>query len=317
MTIPDVILVSGPTASGKSDFAVALASYLNGEIINVDSVQFYQDFNIGSAKPDISQLNKVPHHLFSIISPNEHLDVAIVIKLVTSKVVDIIERGKLPILVGSSGMYISALFSGLSEFPPKNIKLREELELLDIKFLYAMLVELDPERAEQLKVNDKFRIIRAIEVAKTTCTTFNQITKFSVLKPLLKGLAIILWPDRKTLYDKINLRSLSMIERGLCDETDYIINKYGRDLILLKSVGYREALSFLNKEINHKELIEQVAISTRRYAKRQTTYWRNEPFKKNWNFTKCLISDILDFNILNNYQSYFTERLNGIYLRIH
>jgi tRNA dimethylallyltransferase len=289
-----VILVSGPTASGKSWFAVELAEALGGEIINVDSVQCYKHFNIGAAKPSLDLTQKVTHHLFNYQDPSIPLNITSHLDNITYCVNELHTRKREAILVGSSGMHLTALFAGLSLYE-KNDKDKSELNIdnLVTEEMYQKLQYIDPVRAQEINFNDRYRLSKALEIFSQTGVAPSLVYKKHVMLPKLCGLILVLLPKRETLYQRINLRSQQMVELGLVEEVKELSKKYPTDLNLWRSIGYRQTLDYLaqfgrdsgnlvNGVETYPNLVEDIAQATRRYAKRQYTYWRNEPKKRSW-----------------------------------
>jgi tRNA dimethylallyltransferase len=302
MSATSVLIISGPTASGKSDLAINLAEKLDGQIINCDSVQLYRECDIGSAKPNELERARVKHHLFDILAPDEQCDVGLYSAWAHEKIIDVQKDNALPILVGSSGLYISTLLEGIDPMPKGDPDLRLELSQYPTNELYSQLKQIDPKRAEQLKCGDRGRIIRALEVWKTSgikqSEWFKQ-AKIAGKTHMLNNdsnfnvIILVLWPDRTQLYDTIKNRVALMLKRGLIDETKMLLQKYGDKIAPLKAIGYRETVEAISRSSNTEQtgeqqeselaqLIEKISQNTRRYSKRQYTYWRNEPLKRGW-----------------------------------
>lgn len=280
---PEITIISGATASGKSAYAMDLADRLNAEIINIDSIQVYKYFDIGSAKISLTERQKVPHHLIDIIEPDQEFNVAKYKKLADKAIQNILERKKIPLIVGGSTLYIKALLYGLAELPKGSQELRQELEARPLAELAEELIRLDLEAAANLDLQNPRRVIRALEAIKISGKKLSTIQKeHGFLESDYSGKIILLQPDREVLYQKINARTRAMLENGLIEEVEGIIKKYPLNIKPLTSLGYKETLSFLNKEISFAELEEQLAKNTRHYAKRQMTFWRNEPGKRGW-----------------------------------
>ena len=273
------IFVVGPTCSGKSQVAIELCKELNGEVVNIDSVQFYKGLDIGSAKILEAEQDGIPHHLLDIREPSDPLNVADYVALVWELLPSFLERGVRPIFCGGATMYISALVEGLKDLPPTDPTLRAELEKLSNDELEEILIEIDPKSAGKLHQNDRIRRIRAIEIAKGGS---NEEEVPQDLFPPLRGLFLNLCWNRELLYDRINKRSEEMWEAGLLGEVLELVEFYGERVAPLKSVGYREALAVVRGELDQDEAINEIAQATRRYAKRQMVFWRNSPEKNGW-----------------------------------
>ena len=290
--IRKILLVAGPTASGKSSLALQLARHLNGELINADSVQFYKGMDIGSAKLMESELQGVKQHLVDLAEPNTPLDVAAFVRLADQESCELVDQGKVPIVVGGSSLYIKALLHGLAELPPGDSEIRAELEELTNEKLYERLQRLDPLRAGQLHPNDRLRVIRAIETSILNLEAGRQSASLahsthSFAEVRYQALILCLLPDRQQLYERINRRSALMIESGLIAETAELLAKYGPKTRALGAVGYRQVVEMLASGSTEPAmpvsgLVEAISQATRNYAKQQYTFWRNEPPKRGW-----------------------------------
>jgi tRNA dimethylallyltransferase len=275
---PPVVLVTGSTASGKTALSFALAKLLPAEIVNIDSVQLYRHADIGSAKPSLAERASAPTHLFDSFDPNEVVNAAEFARSVSDTAVDIQKRGKIPLLVGSSGLYIAALFYGLPELPARNAELRTELDSYSNDQLYRMLLERESRIAAALHPNDKMRVMRALEISLAGGTERRGQERVA----LLHGLIISLTMPRAALYDRINKRAEQMVQDGLLTETEKIVKNFGAASPVLRSLGYAQSLQVLNAELAQKDLADSIALYTRQYAKRQMTFWNNEPKKRGW-----------------------------------
>ena len=282
--IPPFYLISGPTASGKSKFAIEVAKTMDGEIINFDSVQFYKELDIGSAKITQNEMENIPHHNFDLYLPNEEINVAKIRELTLLKIKEVYSRNKLPILVGSSGMYISILFKGIDDLPESSSIKHVGFKSTENDDLWIELNKLDPQRASQIHPNDKYRVERALEICKVLKKEVSGVyTKEKIIKEKLVAQIFVLNPDREDLYSRINKRTSDIIEKGIIQETEKILFNYGNNIKPLKSIGYNETVRYLQGEIkSEEELFAEISKNTRRYAKRQLTFWRNEPVKNSW-----------------------------------
>lgn len=263
--------VVGPTASGKSDYAVDLALRTNGEIVSADSVQIFKQFDIGSAKIRPEEQRGIVHHLIDICEPFDTYTVADYARDARNAIDDIRSRGKTPIVCGGTGLYVNSLIYQLDDLPPADEALREELSKLSLE---ALLERAEQERIDLAGVNlsNKRRVIRGIEIFLLTgkpMGDFNTL-KRSDLTPILYHLS----PAREKLYKKINLRTHLMIEAGLIEETAQLLARYGRNLQGMRSIGYKETLMYLDGQLSKEELTLSIQLATRHYAKRQGTWFR-------------------------------------------
>ena len=282
ITKPKILVLAGPTASGKTNLSIHLAKELNAEIINFDSVQFYKDFNIGTAKPSSVEREEVPHHLIDFADPRNPLDVVQFSKLADDKIKEVISRGKLPLLVGGGGLYLKALLHGVipTEF---DLSLRKKLENRDLEDLYAELKKLDQKSASKIHPNDKFRIIRALEIAYLSGDKTSVIRdQHSFLDEKYQAIILVLAWERKKLHQRIEKRTKDMLGAGLVQETKDLLKSYSKDLKIFNSIGYAQVLEGLEADLSSEEVTEKIIIATRRLAKQQFTYFRNEPAKRNW-----------------------------------
>jgi tRNA dimethylallyltransferase len=278
-----VVLVGGATATGKSDLAIMLAKKLNGEVLNIDSVQLYQELQIGAAKLKPEDMQGIPHHLMNILSPDNPGSVAEYLEHALSCMRDLHIQGKSCIFAGGTGMYVSSLFHGLAKLPERSDQLRAELETLQGKELFERLRSIDPASAERIHPNDRFRLVRAVEATELTGTPYSeQLAAHKGANPIVHGLCLIPCHERDVLYERINRRACAMVEQGLFDEVRQLVDRYGENAPALKSLGYAQVVKSITGEIPEEGVVELIAQQTRRFAKRQMTYWRNEPLKRGW-----------------------------------
>lgn len=281
MDKPKVIVIAGPTASGKTSLSIALAKRINGEIISSDSMQIYKDMTIGTAKPLPEEMDGIEHHLIDFVAPDERYSVADFKKNAEKKIEEIISKGKTPIVVGGTGLYIDTLIYGI-EYP--DIELDEEYrnELLEkadseegLKELYDEAKRMNPEATLKISSNDKKRITRILEVYKATGKTKTEleiISRQNGVKYDYRVFAINM--DREKLYERINLRVDLMLQQGLIDEVAEILEKYDEFPTAMQGLGYKEVVQFLDGELTYEEMVEKLKQETRRYAKRQLTWFR-------------------------------------------
>lgn len=276
-----VIAIVGATASGKTTYSIDLAKKLDGEIISADSRLVYKGFNIGTAKPTLEEQSGIIHHMIDIVEPEFEYSAGLYKKTAMEIIYQIASKGKIPIIVGGTGLYIDILLKNYNL--PKieaDRQLRNELKELPNKELYKKLLQLDKSAGEEINCNDRKKIIRAIEIVTAT----NMPLKNT--RSIEKSEFEIEWIgrnfDRKTLYDRIDKRVDIMIDSGLVDETKHLINKHGRIPNLVNTIGYREILGYLDDKYSLETALDLLKKNTRNYAKRQLTWFRkNEEIK--WN----------------------------------
>ncbi len=280
---PKCIIIAGPTATGKTSLSVALAKVFDGEIINADSMQVYRGMDIGTAKPTREEQSGIPHHLLDVVNPDEDFNAAIYRAHALPLVSDIVSRGKVCFVTGGTGLYIKSLTKGLFHCPPSDPEIRESLrrecEAHGPNMLHERLKQADPESAGKIHPNDKVRIIRALEIAQLTDRLPSDlIEQHGFSDSPLNTLTICLDVERKELYDRINKRSLAMIDDGLTQETEGLLNKgYSPELKPMQSIGYRHIAAYLQGEWTLEDATQNIQRDTRRYAKRQFTWFRGDP----------------------------------------
>ena len=265
-----LIVIAGPTAVGKSALALRLAQQLDGEIISGDSMCVYRGLDIGTAKPSVSEQKLVPHHLIDIRQPTEPFSVVDFQQLAAAAIDEVNRRGKLPILVGGTGLYIQALLEGYQFNPTSITTLRDDDESTDT--LYERLNERDPLTAGRIHPNDRKRILRALEVI----TTENQpLSRDKAAQLQFNGLVCGLTMERQALYHRIDQRVDQMVEQGLLAEIDFLLSKgLSTTATALQAIGYKEFIAAIQNNLSLETAIEQVKLASRRYAKRQLTWFR-------------------------------------------
>lgn len=282
---PAAIFLLGPTASGKTDLALGLAERLRCEVISVDSAQVYRGMDIGTAKPDAAFLAKLPHALIDIRDPDQAYSAADFRRDALAEMSAITARGNIPLLVGGTMLYFRALRDGLAELPPADPKVRErileEAARRGWPALHEQLGRIDPATAAGLHPNHSQRIQRALEVYYSSGETLSALQAAQVAQPLpYRLLQVALWPDdRSALHKRIALRFDAMLEQGLVDELRALRQRYAlhREMPSMRSVGYRQAWSFIEAEIDARELRDSGISATRQLAKRQLTWLRKWP----------------------------------------
>ncbi len=282
--IPKIVVVTGPTATGKTRLAVALAKDFDGEIVSADSMQLYRRMDIGTAKVTPNEAQGVPHHMIDVAEPDESFSVARYVHDAGRCVDDILSRGKLPILAGGTNLYIDSLVSGrdFAENEGDNA-LRESLgaeyDALGGEAMLERLREIDPERAAKLHPADKRRIIRAIEVYTLSGRTITQHdAETQAIPPRYEAVRIILdYEDRAELYRRIDSRVDEMVAQGLFDEVKALLDEgLSPDMTAMQAIGYKEPAAFFRGELTREEAIELIKRESRRYAKRQLTWLRRD-----------------------------------------
>ncbi|MDX9786887.1 MAG: tRNA (adenosine(37)-N6)-dimethylallyltransferase MiaA [Desulfobacterales bacterium] len=278
-----IIIIVGPTAVGKTRTAIDLALTFSGEIINADAMQIYRRMNIGSAKPTFEETTQIPHHGIDIIDPDEPFDAARFEQSARHDIDALLQRGVLPFVVGGTGLYIRALLYGLcdaiSASPELRANLQAEADQKGTAALYDRLSTVDPESAAKIHPNDKIRIIRALEVFLLTGTRLSRHHQAHQFKQsAFDFLKIGLHLDRETLYDRINRRTDAMISAGLEAEVRSLLaSGYASSLNAMQSIGYRHVVDFLEGRLDWQEAVRTMKRDTRRYAKRQMTWFMKEP----------------------------------------
>ncbi|HUB03101.1 MAG TPA: tRNA (adenosine(37)-N6)-dimethylallyltransferase MiaA [Terriglobales bacterium] len=279
--MPLLVVVLGPTASGKTSLALALARRLGGEIISCDSVAMYRDFEIGTAKPTRAEREEIPHHLIDIVDPQAEVTAGDYARLARQALNDIIERGHLPIISGGTGLYLRALLEGLFAGPQRSEELRgwlrERADKRGANYLHRILRRLDPASAARIHANDIPKVIRAIEVSLAARRPMAELWQEG--REPLTGFRILrfgLNPDREALYARINARARKMFDEGLIAETEKLLAKYGGTARPLSSLGYKQAAQFLRGECDRQSAMLAAQQAHRNYAKRQVTWFRRE-----------------------------------------
>ena len=280
MDKPKVIVICGPTASGKTALSIELAKKINGEIISSDSMQIYKDMNIGTAKPTQEEMQGIQHYLLDFVEPNQRYSVAEYKKDAENAIEKILSKGKIPIVVGGTGLYVDSLIYGIEY---QEIKLDEEyrkelekrVEAEGLEELYNEAQKIDPQSIEKISRNDKKRILRILEIYKATGKnkTEQEIeSRKNGVKYDYKVFAINM--EREKLYERINMRVDIMIENGLIEEVENLLEKYNEFPTAMQGLGYKEVVEYLQGKTSKEEMIEKIKRETRRYAKRQLTWFR-------------------------------------------
>jgi tRNA dimethylallyltransferase len=283
MERPQLVIITGPTATGKTALAIELATRYDAEIISADSRQIYRHLDIGTAKPTPAEQEAVPHHLIDVVNPDEQFDGAQFRTLAVAAIEDVHRRGKHVIVVGGTGLYLRALTRGLFAGPAADLVLRARLQEQELSkgkgFLHRRLHEVDPEAADRLHPNDTVRLVRALEVFLTTGKPMSQWHREHGFRERpFATLMIGLGCERETLHRRIAERCQQMLNDGLIDEVRRVWSMgYGPELPVMETIGYAQAKAFLRGKCSEEEALAQMTVETRRLAKRQLTWFRAEP----------------------------------------
>jgi tRNA dimethylallyltransferase len=280
---PKAVIICGATGIGKTGFAIELAKKFKGEIIGADSMQVYRHMDIGTAKPTPKERSMVAHHMVDVVDPGESFDAETYAAMAFQKVLDLTDRDTIPFVVGGTGLYIKSLVFGLFDADPADPvirnRLKEEAELKGSLFLHQKLGNCDPETAAKLHVNDTYRIIRALEIYEVTGIPISEYHRHHRFKShRLDTLSFCLQMDRDRLYERIDARVDEMIQAGLLDEVKQLLDAgYSSALKSMQSIGYRHMVEFLTGHMAWEEAVRTLKRDTRRYAKRQMTWFRADP----------------------------------------
>jgi tRNA dimethylallyltransferase len=277
---PELVIIAGPTGSGKTALALELAHRWNAEIVGADSQQVYRGFDIGTAKPSAEELTQVRHHLVSVVEPDVEggFSAALYQKLADAAIADIASRGKRVLVVGGTGLYLRALLHGVVPAPGGDAAFRKSLEVEPSEDLHARLAAVDAETARALPVNDRVRVVRALEIHHLTGTPaseFRRAHAFSEVR--YPHRLFVLSPPRAQLYEAIDARMRRMFDGGLLDEVRALVARGFGGAPPMGSVGYAQALACVEGRMSRDEALADAAQKTRHYAKRQLTWFRKEP----------------------------------------
>ena len=279
-TKPKVIVICGPTASGKTGLSVKLAQAMNGEIVSCDSMQIYKDMNIGTAKVTKEEMQGIPHYLIDFVSPDERYSVADFQNDSEKAIREIIAKGKTPIVVGGTGLYVDTLVYHI-QYPEieTDLEYRKQLEEMiqeqGLEVAYQKAKEIDPQATEKISSNDQKRIMRILEIYHQTGKTKTQLEIESRREePPYEYLVYAIDMEREKLYDRINQRVDIMINQGLIEEVQELLEKYKEFPTAMQGLGYKEVVAYLKGDLTKEEMIETLKQETRRYAKRQLTWFR-------------------------------------------
>lgn len=275
-----VIVICGPTASGKTALSIELAKIINGEIVSADSMQIYKDMDIGTAKPTQEEMQGIKHYLIDFVSPDERYSVADYKQDAKKAIREILKKGKVPIIVGGTGLYVDSLIYEIEypniEFDEKyREKLEKEVEEKGLEELYEKAKEVDIEAIKKISKNDKKRILRILEIYHATGKNKTEQEKESRKKEIEFDYKVyaLNW-DREKLYERINKRVDIMLEQGLIEEVKNVYEEYNKFPTAMQGLGYKEVVEYLENKTTKEEMIEKIKQETRRYAKRQMTWFR-------------------------------------------
>ena len=279
MDKPKVIVICGPTASGKTSLSISLAKKINGEIVSCDSMQIYKEMDIGSAKPTVEEMQEIKHYFVDFVSPEKRYSVSEYKEDASKAIEEIINKGKTPIIVGGTGLYLNSLIYNI-QYNEMEVdlnyrrELEKEAEEYGLEVLYNRAKEIDPEAMEKVSANDKKRITRVLEIYNATGRNKTELEKKSRKEVPYNYLIFGINMERSILYDRINKRVDIMLEQGLIEEVKNLINKYSNMPTAMQGLGYKEVKEFLDGNISKEEMIEKIKMETRRYAKRQITWFK-------------------------------------------
>ena len=306
-----MLIIVGPTAVGKTATAIGLAKRLKGEIISADSMQIYKYMNIGTAKPTLEEQENIPHHLLDFINPNEAFSVAEFQNKAEILINEITEKGKLPIIAGGTGLYVNSLMyemdftSTISNWHLRNL-LEEEANAHGNEFVHNKLREVDPRAAQRIHPNNLKRVIRAIEVNHESGENIGDFKEDIRINPNYDICMIGLTRNREELYNRVNLRVDVMLKQGLIDEVKNLMAMgYSRDLIAFKGLGYKEIIGYLEGEYDLDYAKEILKRDTRRYAKRQLTWFKRYEEATWFNLSEYISSEKLINDIMKVVEGHF------------
>ena len=295
-----IIVITGATATGKTDLGIQLAEELNTEIISADAMMVYKYMDIGTAKPSLEEREKVKHHLIDIIEPSENFSAKDFVELADKVIKELFSKGKIPIVVGGTWLYIQALLYGLSEAPVGNWELRDKLYKQNNKELYERLKEIDPEYASKIHINDKRRLVRALEVYQLSGKPFSYFhNKHNFSRAKYNFIGIVLERDRKDLMDRIEKRVDKMFQLGLKEEVEKLIEMgYKNFLTSSQAIGYKEFIPYFEGNRTLEEVKKEIIKNTKIFAKRQLRTFKSK-FKnrKGWSFFNISKDDNINLDI--------------------
>ena len=292
------IVIAGATGVGKTDLSIKLAQKINAKIISADASQVYKELDIGTAKVTQKEMQGIRHYMIDVVNPDEDYSVGDFERTVNNILNENCQKnGKNIIIAGGTGLYIKSITDGFAKLPSKDEKIRAELEIKNLQELQEMLKELDEKSYSEIDLSNKLRLVRAIEVCLLTGEKFSELRTKNIKNNNYKFLKIFLTRDRNELYDRINKRVDIMISKGLIDEARKIYDKYEKSLYKISSIGYKELFLYFDGKITLEEAVDEIKRESRRYAKRQMTWFRKEKNYITYNLSEVsenkIIKDIL------------------------
>lgn len=297
------IVISGATGVGKTDLSIKLAKRLNADIISADASQVYKFLDIGTAKVTKDEMQGIKHYMIDVVEPDEDYSVGDFEVEVNKILHEKEENDENVILVGGTGLYIRAITDGFSDLPTKDEKIRKDLEKKSLEELQEILKALDLKAYNEIDLNNKLRLVRAIEVCKITGGKFSELRVKNIKKNNYNFLKVFLTRNREELYERINKRVDIMIQKGLVEEAKKVYNNYEDSLYKISAIGYKELFNYFDGKVSLEEAIEDIKRESRRYAKRQMTWFRKEKDYLIYNLSEISEKEIIE-DILRNYDNF-------------
>jgi len=297
------IVISGATGVGKTDLSIKLAKRLNADIISADASQVYKFLDIGTAKVTEDEMQGIKHYMIDVVEPDEDYSVGDFEVEVNKILHEKEENAENIILVGGTGLYIRAITDGFSDLPTKDEKIRKDLEKKSLEELQEILKALDLQAYNEIDLNNKLRLVRAIEVCKITGGKFSELRVKNIKKNNYNFLKVFLTRNREELYERINKRVDIMIQKGLVEEAKKVYNNYEDSLYKISAIGYKELFNYFDGKVSLEEVIEDIKRESRRYAKRQMTWFRKEKDYLIYNLSEISEKEIIE-DILRNYDNF-------------
>ena len=297
------IVISGATGVGKTDLSIKLAKRLNADIISADASQVYKFLDIGTAKVTEDEMQGIKHYMIDVVEPDEDYSVGDFEVEVNKILHEKEENAENVILVGGTGLYIRAITDGFSDLPTKDEKIRKDLEEKSLEELQEILKELDLQAYNEIDLNNKLRLVRAIEVCKITGGKFSELRVKNIKKNNYNFLKVFLTRNREELYERINKRVDIMVQKGLVEEAKKVYNNYEDSLYKISAIGYKELFNYFDGKVSLEEAIEDIKRESRRYAKRQMTWFRKEKDYLIYNLSEISEKEIIE-DILRNYDNF-------------